>query len=64
MKAEGTIGDFVIKDITQDRHCAHLVTRAAKLFGGRTTLVDAAGSRWSGIEPWSLLEILIPCYYT
>lgn len=48
MKAEGSIGDFVVADITQDGECARLVTRAAELLGGLTTLVNAAGGLRGG----------------
>lgn len=48
MKAEGSICDFVVADITQDGECGRLVTKAAEILDGLTTVVNAAGGLRGG----------------
>ena len=48
LQADGHIVNFVVADVTQPGQCQAVVTAAAKLMGGLTTLVNAAGVLYGG----------------
>lgn len=48
LKSEGSIYDYVVADIIQDGECGRLVTKAAEILNGLTTVVNSAGGLRGG----------------